>query len=157
MATRAGRTQHTQRRVNKDRCIGAVYKGNCKSWFIVYNGHSGVLCGGKVVPDTADGAWWSMIRSCYICANTSWRQCAYRQPGGRACVAGLPMYLYLESQHLLMADWKAIAGRKLSEIQTKHRITASTGYRCILGVQMSIILSSLPQAPPEPAHATKYG
>lgn len=72
-------------------------------------------------------------------------------------VAGLPTYLYLESRHLLMVDSKAIAGQKHSEIQTKHRITASMGYRCILSVQISIILSSLPQTAPVLAHATKYG
>lgn len=63
----------------------------------------------------------------------------------------------LQSQHLLMVDWKIIAGRKHSGIKTKHIITVSTGYHCILDKQIAIILSVLPQTATVLAHSTKHG
>lgn len=33
MTMRVGKTQHTQRCINKDECFGTLYKGNCRVWF----------------------------------------------------------------------------------------------------------------------------
>lgn len=57
------------------------------------------------------------------------------------------MWLYL-GMHLdlgLMVEWRTTVGRKHSGMKTNHLITVSVGWHCSLDIQVSGILSILPQ------------